>query len=262
MIANIKRTAKSLLKMSPNKLKDAYFGAFPEVSPGGFSSMFEVERLRKLLAFLDIDCVFDIGGNDGQYALQLRDRVGYHGRIITFEPLPNSAAKLRKLSQADAKWSIEEIAISDRNGFTDFNLMTSSQFSSISAPRNDDTDLFKKQTRPIDTIQVRCESLETAFNRLHASHSFNRPFLEMDTQGYDLIIARGAEPILSRFLGVQSELAVKRLYETSETIGEALEYFSSQGFELSALVPNNQGHFPLLIETDGLFIRNDLTVKR
>ena len=40
-------------------------------------------------------------------------------------------------------------------------------------------------------------------------------------------------------------------------MAEALSFFSNHGFELSAFVPNNYGHFPSLIETDCIMFRRD-----
>jgi hypothetical protein len=37
-----------------------------------------------------------------------------------------------------------------------------------------------------------------------------------------------------------------------------LAWYESHGFELSAIVPNNYGHFPVLIESDFIFVRRDL----
>jgi FkbM family methyltransferase len=258
MMSKIKSAFKAAFAKSPRRLQHAYFGAFPDIAPGGFSRLIEVERLRQLFAFLDVDCVLDIGANEGQYALQLRSMVGYKGRLVSFEPIPSAAANLRQLSETDAHWSIEEIAVSDRDGHVDFHIMTSSQLSSISAPSTKDTELLKEINRPVETIRVRCERLENIFERIEDASGMKRPFLKMDTQGHDLIIARGAQSILPRFVGIQTELAIKRLYETSATIGDSLTFFQKSGFELSSLVPNNQGHFPLLLETDGLFIREDL----
>ena len=52
----------------------------------------------------------------------------------------------------------------------------------------------------------------------------------MDTQGYDLLIAKGSEKILSKFVGIQTEMSIKRIYDTSATLGETIEYFQSVGF--------------------------------
>jgi len=240
-------------------MHNAAIGAFADKAPGPFARLVEVERLRQLLTFLDVDCVLDIGANEGQYALQLRRRVGYSGRLISFEPIPRMAARLRQLAAADPRWSVEEIAVSDRNGMARFNVMASSELSSLSAPTSQETNILDALNRTVETIDIRCESLESVLHRLEQEQDIRRPFLKMDTQGHDMIIARGAAPVLQRFVGIQTELAVKRLYETSVPIGESIDFFQKAGFELSALVPNNRGHFPVLIETDGLFIRRDLT---
>lgn len=258
MYATLRKSAQKMVSRLPRRLQNAIVGAFPDKAPGGFARLIEVERLRQLLAFLDVDCVLDIGANEGQYALQLRRMVGYKGRLISFEPIPRMAARLRQLASADPDWSVEEIAVSDRGGKVGFNVMASTELSSLSAPTSLDTDLLKAHNRPVETIEVQCESLESVLNRLQQGQGMKRPFLKMDTQGHDMIIARGAEHILQRFVGIQTELAVKRLYETSVPIGPSIEFFQKAGFELSALVPNNRGHFPVLIETDGLFIRRDL----
>ncbi|MGH6936891.1 MAG: FkbM family methyltransferase, partial [Methylocella sp.] len=88
---------------------------------------------------------------------------------------------------------------------------------------------------------------------------FKYPFLKIDTQGNDVAVVKGGEDVLRNFVGIQTELAVKRLYDgTLDFIG-AIEYFRSMGFELSALVPNTVGQFPQLIEIDAILIRSDLT---
>ena len=57
---------------------------------------------------------------------------------------------------------------------------------------------------------------------------------------------------------MQIELSVKRLYDDAVSMGEALRQLKDLGFEVCAFVPTNPGHFPELIETDCLLIREDL----
>ncbi|HXW74131.1 MAG TPA: hypothetical protein VEK10_04895, partial [Steroidobacteraceae bacterium] len=128
----------------------------------------------------DIDCVFDVGANAGQYARMLRQRVGYRGQIVSYEPIPERAATLRAAAAHD---------------------------------------------------------------------------LKLDTQGHDLSVATGAGERLRDFVGLQSELAIQRLYDGAPSFEEALEFYRSRGFELSALVPNNLGHFPRLLEIDCIMFR-------
>jgi hypothetical protein len=72
----------------------------------------------------------------------------------------------------------------------------------------------------------------------------------MDTQGHDLSIVKGGSDYISQFVGLQSELSFTKLYEDQICFEETLKYYQHKGFKLSALVPNNAGVFPDLLETD------------
>ena len=218
----------------------------------------EQTHLKKLLSHFDVDCVFDVGANTGQYAAMLRRQAGYKGRIVSFEPIPEAAAKVRLKAAHDPLWTVEEIALADRTEQRAFNVMASSEFSSLSKPKTDEVTRFVDLNKPERTIMVQTRTLADVFPRLQAEYGFKRPFLKMDTQGFDLFVLRGAGPVLSRFVGFQSELSIRRLYQDAVDFREALTFYQSLGFDLSALVPNNGGHFPALIEIDCVMVRRDL----
>jgi len=136
--------------------------------------------------------------------------------------------------------------------------MQSSQFSSLSTPSHEDVDLFAKLNAVSQTITVKTERLEKTLRRLQAEYRFVRPFLKMDTQGYDVHIFKGSSQIVREFVGLQSELAIARLYTDSVDFREAISVYESHGFTLSAVVPNNSGHFPILVEMDCIMVRSDL----
>jgi hypothetical protein len=70
-------------------------------------------------------------------------------------------------------------------------------------------------------------------------------------------VARGAGESIREFVGLQTELAIQRLYAGTPRYDEALDFYREYGFVLSALVPNNEGTFPYLIETDCIMFRAD-----
>jgi FkbM family methyltransferase len=218
----------------------------------------ERTHLRRLLAHLEVDCVFDVGANIGQYATQLRRNIGYKGRIISFEPIPEAAAEVRAKAAHDPCWTVEEKALADASEMRPFHVMAAQEFSSLSAPRGDEVSLFDGLNRTARTIMVRVETLANEFSRLQALYGFRRPFLKMDTQGFDIAVLKGGRGVLQNFVGLQSELSIRRIYEEAVDFREALTFYESLGFDLSALVPNNGGHFPALIEIDCIMVRRDL----
>lgn len=215
----------------------------------------EIEHLKKIVSHYQVDCIFDVGANYGQYATMLRKHVGFKGLIISFEPIPDAATHLRKISRNDSQWHVEECALSSFDGSQSFNIMADSQFSSLSKPTHHETKLFIESNQVKKSVEVRCETVSTAYQRLSEKYHFNKPFLKMDTQGYDVEIIRHAGMALDHFIGIQSELAVKKLYENSIDFKSALEFYESLGFQMSAFVPNNCGHFPYLVETDCIMVR-------
>ena len=227
-----------------------------QVIPTGQTALvFEREHLRRLLAHFEVDCVFDVGANAGQYAQMLRERVGYEGTIISYEPIPELAARLRMAAKPDPAWFIEELALGEAEGTATFNVYAADQFSSLHAFSVAGAEEFPWAARLERRVEVRTVTLAGEIAKYRAKTGFRRPFLKMDTQGHDLAVAVGAGEELKAFVGLQSELAIVRLYTGSPTYREALDYYASCGFTPSAFVPNNLGHFPRLLEMDCIMFR-------
>lgn len=221
---------------------------------GRLYQYWEQEHLRRFFRAYDIDCVFDVGANHGQYAQMIRRHAGFRGTILSFEPNPQAAAILRKAASGDPKWIIIEQALSTENGTASFNIMAGSQFSSLSEPSHADTPMFADKNQVARIVTTTTETLATAFERLQAQIGFQRPFLKLDTQGFDVKIINSSPEVLDRFVGLQSELAIKKLYAHSVDFREAISAYERHGFVLSCFVPNNAGHFPLLVETDCIMV--------
>lgn len=220
-----------------------------------FHAVHEREHLRRLLPHLRVDCVFDVGANAGQYARMLRQGARYQGRIISFEPVPALAARVRELAAYDPLWTVEELALDESARPATFNVMKGDQFSSLGTPEHQGVGTFDGQNIPAAQIQLQTETLDNVFPRLQRQFGFRRPFLKMDTQGFDVRVFRGGQAVVGNFVGLQSELAVKKIYRETVHYTEALATYEEAGFELSAFVPNNAGHFPTLVEMDCIMVR-------
>lgn len=220
----------------------------------------EINHLRRFFASYKVDCVFDVGANRGQYATMLRRQVGYRGRIISFEPDPTTSGILREKARGDAGWEVREVALADREGVQQFHIMRDSQFNSLSSPRHDETQMFAESNFVVATVDVPTETLATALHKATAKGPFANPYLKMDTQGYDLAIVAHCPEVLRNFVGIQTEMAIKKLYRDSAEFTELMEWYLAHGFDVSAIVPNNDnsGHFPVLVESDCIFIRRNM----
>ena len=225
------------------------------VPVGKLALAFEWQHLRRFFRHFAVDCVFDVGANAGQYATMLRRQVGYRGPIISYEPVPEIAARLRSAAVSDHSWAVEELALDATTGQVGLNMFASDEFSSLHPLSDLARQQFHEHVRLVRRIEVRTGTLADELAKYQPKLSFKRPFLKMDTQGHDLNVAAGAGARLRDFVGLQSELAIRRLYEGAPSYEEALQYYRDRGFELSALVPNNLGHFPRLLEIDCIMFR-------
>lgn len=213
-------------------------------------TLFEQVQLKKFIDHFAVDCVFDVGANVGQFATLLRKKVGYRGPIVSFEPIPECADRLRSLAAGDNLWKIEQVALAERQGRTTFNIMAENEFSSLSSPDHSSINIFRDSNKVERRIDVERGTLDTYFDKYQTMFGFRRPYLKMDTQGNDLRVVAGAGDRLLNFCGLQSELAVVPLYGGAPDYVRAIEHYESLGFRLSAFVPNNGGHFPRLVEID------------
>lgn len=214
----------------------------------------EIQALRRFLSAFAIDCVLDVGANRGQYAATLRSHVGYRGTILSFEPNPQAFAVLQKQATRDRHWHVFNMALSDFDGTAPFNIMAADQFSSLERPAQTQDDIFASRNLVTQTVDMTCRRLDTLLPELKAAHGFACPFLKMDTQGHDLSVCEGAGDAIAQMTGVQTELAVRPIYEGGTPYRTMIDWLEERGFLPSAVFANNKGHFPLLVEMDGIFL--------
>jgi FkbM family methyltransferase len=215
----------------------------------------EERHLTRLFKFLDVDCVFDVGANVGQYAHMLRSYCSYRGRIISFEPHPAALSKIVPKATRDDLWTIETYALGSSDGeaiFHAYGLSELGSFRSFSDSPHAPTNVSN------ETVTVQVRRLKDVLPELQRKFPFKRAFLKLDTQGFDLEVAKGAADALRQFVGIQSEIAFQNIYADAPTYREAIDFYQSSGFSLSRLVPIHDIHFPELVEMDAIFVRSDL----
>ncbi len=218
----------------------------------------EVQALRRFLSTFAVDCLFDVGANRGQYATMARKDAGYRGLILSFEPNPEVFAELQRHAAGDRNWHVFNMALSDFDGTAQFNIMAADQFSSLKTPSGAQDEIFAQRNLVTRTVDMQCRRLDSLLPEMVATHGFSRPFLKMDTQGHDLSVCEGAGDVLARMLGVQTELGIRPIYEGGTGYRAMIDWLEARDFLPSAFFANNKGHFPLLVEMDGIFVNRTL----
>src|SRR5579864_5352985 len=87
-------------------------------------------NLVDFLRYQAIDLVLDVGANEGQFALNLRE-AGYTGEIVSFEPILSVFQKLATTAARDRRWTAQRLALGDDCGTAVIAVTAHSVFSSI-----------------------------------------------------------------------------------------------------------------------------------
>jgi len=145
-------------------------------------------RRMKIVDNYNIDTLFDIGANAGQYSSNMRE-LGYRKKIISFEPLKSAFEELKKASLKDNNWVINNYALGNENIKSMINVAGNSYSSSIlnmlpthlkSAP----------ESNYIAQEEIEIKTFDSIFNSF--CNKEDRVMIKIDTQGYEKNVLEGA----------------------------------------------------------------------
>ncbi len=192
------------------------------------------EHVAAILDHYRVNLVIDVGANRGQYAKRLR-RAGYRGRIASFEPVPDVFERLRAAAAKDPRWSVHPFALGSEETQTRMHVVPGT-LSSVLAPTDFGAQRYAQLREPA-AQPIRVRRLDAVLDELTAGLQAPRVYLKLDTQGYDVEVFRGAGARVREFVGMQSEVALMRIYEGMPRLPEALALYEESGFEVTALYP-------------------------
>jgi FkbM family methyltransferase len=191
-------------------------------------SLVERHCLELFLKTFKVDCVFDVGAHEGQYASRVRGS-GFGGPIISFEPIPKLADILRNKAKADPNWYIEEVALDECERRADLKILAASALSSLLEPVHPSPHFVV-----VETVSVRTGVLARYLDKYRNQLGVQRPFLKIDAQGMDLAVAKGAGPCLHEFVGLYIEPALVNHYSGQDDYKAQLAFYQQNGFQLAA----------------------------
>lgn len=198
-----------------------------------------------------VDLVMDVGAAGGSYGQQLRDH-GYTGRIVSFEPLAASFAALAQATAHDPEWEIHNLALGDVAMTADLNVATNRDSSSL-LPMLDS----HRAAAPATTM-ARSETVQVArLDDVVGDLSGRRPFLKIDTQGYERQVLAGGPHAVEACVGLQLELSFIPLYEGGMLVDEAVTWAYNAGFRLMSVEQGFAASDGRILQVDGLFFRHE-----
>jgi len=201
---------------------------------------------------LQIDLLLDIGANNGDWALEIREN-GYAGKIYSFEPQSVPFKQLELLSSKDQKWHTFNYGLGNSNNEKIINISKNSVSSSI-------LPMLKKHEKAEPNSVYRGKE-KIKIRKLDSIHQSiitknEKVFLKLDTQGYEFDILKGSVQFMEKISGIQIEMSLKKLYKGELDFSEMKKFLNEIGFVLihihDGFKDKNTGE---LLQVDALFQR-------
>jgi FkbM family methyltransferase len=214
------------------------------------------EHVAHIVGSYDVNCVLDVGANKGQFARELR-RSGYRGHIVSFEPVPDIFARLKRVAAGDAKWTVLPYALGREDGSIEMKVVFGTMSSAL-GPTDYGRQRYKR-FRNITTVDVPLRRLDGLLDEIVPDEvSDPRWYLKLDTQGFDVEVFAGLGDRVTEIVAMQSEMALLSIYEGMPRLPAALETYEAAGFEVSGMFPvTREKDTGRVLEFDCVLVRAD-----
>lgn len=199
----------------------------------------------------NLDLVFDVGANTGQFAQSLRDR-GYLGKIVSFEPLLSAHSTLLKNSKYDDDWYVHQrLALGSKQMSGRMHVSENLVSSSFLAMELEHLHAAS-DSRVVGDEYVQVETLDSVWQQYYTQG--DRLMLKIDVQGFEFEVLEGAKTLLSKCEFVLLELSTTTLYRGQKLYFEFDEFLRSNNYEIFNVFPHfwdkSSGR---LLQFDGLY---------
>lgn len=206
-------------------------------------------RRQRILAAAGVDLVVDVGAARGGFAREVRS-FGYTGRLVSFEPLAAAYADLATAAAGDPAWDVRNRALGSSPGEAEINVASNSDSSSL-LPMDERHVAAAPQVGYVATETITVARLDDEL----AEDPARRPFLKLDTQGFEREVLAGGPTMLERAVGLQLELSFVPLYSGGMLVDEAVSFAYDHGFTMAAIDAGFSDPSGRLLQADGVFVR-------
>lgn len=198
-----------------------------------------------------INVVLDVGAHVGEYAETIR-KLGFGGRIESFEPLARPFRELRARSSRDAQWSCHRLAVGRAPGMVALHV-AANEVSSSALPMLERHVQGAPSSAIVGNEEVRCTTLDA----MAVTTGSDRVLLKIDVQGFEQEVLLGASRTLDAVRLLEIELSLVPLYDGAPTYTAMVEELAKLGYEAVWFTPGfvdtSSGR---LLQMDGIFARS------
>ncbi len=200
----------------------------------------------------DIDVVFDVGANTGQFGKKIRS-LGYAGPIVSFEPLSDAYPQLQRTALEYQPWQAVRTGIGNYDGTAEINVSRNSYSSSLLAilPRHVESEA--------DSVYIRQETIP--MQKIDSViDQYCRPdqavYVKIDTQGFERQVFEGCQQSIDRINGFQLELSLQLLYEQETLMPEMIDLLRQAGYKLKLIESGHRNYETgELLQLEGYFFK-------
>ncbi len=204
-----------------------------------------------MLAQHEVDLVIDVGAAGGGYGSTLRS-FGFDGQIVSFEPLAEAFAALGSVIAADPRWTARNLALGPEAGTAVINVASNSTSSSLLPMLGSHLEAAPQVTY-VGEETIRIGRLDDEVGPLLAEA--RRPFLKIDTQGFEREVLEGGPDTVAACVGLQLELSLTPLYDGGMLVDEAISWAYDHGFTMVGIEQGYAAPTGEILQFDGVFVR-------
>lgn len=205
-----------------------------------------------LMGAYQIDLIFDVGANIGQFGQRVR-ALGYAGELISFEPVSATYQQLQATIASCSDWKAVHSAIGDYDGLGEINVSANSYSSSVlnmlpvhieSAP---DAIYARQET-------IRVQKIDTIIDQYYSTD--RNLYVKIDTQGFERQVFEGSLQSLPKIKGFQMELSLQPMYEGETLMEEMVNLLRTKGYKLKLMESGHRNYETgELLQVEGYFFR-------
>jgi FkbM family methyltransferase len=167
-------------------------------SHGDVCTVTEIFCRHDYRAGSEAEVVVDIGSNIGLSALYFLTRTP-RSRCYLYEPVPSNVARLRaNLAAFTDRWTLNEVAVADREGRLSFGVESTGRYGGLQAFQHQD---FLSRWNQASFTEVQCVHINAVLAEVLAREG-RIDLLKIDTEGAELDTVAAIDPDYRRRIGV------------------------------------------------------------